>query len=296
MAPCLKIPYHVPMDGKNLTKLDWENLRYFLALATSGTLLGAARALGVEHATVSRRVSLLEEQLRTKLIDRRGRKIQLTGEGERIALMARRMGDEALVIEQAALSRQQLAGTVRISAPPALSTAMLAGPIARLRRRHPEIEIILVGEKRYVSLNRREADIAVRLTRPEQGDLTVMRLGSMRFHFYATPGYLADTPEDAWSFISYSDEMETSPQHRRLLEIARGRRIGLQASTLEFQMAAARAGGGIAILPDFLVGAADGLVQAIEEKTPVTRDIWLVVHSDIRDVPIIRAVMEALKK
>lgn len=284
------------MDGKNFTKMDWENLRYFLALATSGTLLGAARALGVEHATVSRRVSLLEEQLRTKLIDRRGRRIQLTGEGERVALMARRMGDEALVIEQAVLNREQLAGTVRISAPPALSTAMLAEPIARLRRRHPDIDIVLVGEKRYVSLNRREADIAVRLSRPEQGDLTVMRLGSMRFNFYAAPSYLAETPEEAWSFIAYSEEMENSPQHQRLLEVARSRQIGLQASTLEFQMAVAKAGGGVAILPDFLVGATDGLVQAIEEENPVTRDIWLVVHSDIRDVPIIRAVLEALKE
>jgi DNA-binding transcriptional LysR family regulator len=295
MACCLEIPYNSPMDVKNLTKLDWDNLRYFLALATSGTLLGAARSLGVEHATVGRRVSLLEDQLRMKLIDRRGRRIQLTAEGERIAAMARRMGDEALAIEQARLSGERLAGTVRISAPPALSTFLLAEPIVRLRRLHPDIDIVLAGEKQYASLNRREADIAVRLARPEQGELTITRLGGVTFNFYAAPSYLAETAKEAWSFISYGGDMENSPQYQRLIEVAAGRRIGIKASTLEFQLAAARAGGGIAILPDFIVGDEAGLVRAIDEEEPVTRDIWLVVHSDIRDVPIIRAVIDVIK-
>ncbi|CAN7416686.1 LysR family transcriptional regulator [Neorhizobium sp. LjRoot104] len=276
--------------------LDWENLRYFLALSNSGTLLGAARALSVEHATVSRRVALLEQQLQARLVDRRGRKITLTVEGERVAELARRMEEQALATDQARLKQDRLAGTVRISAPPALSDFLLPEPIAMLRRRHPEIEIVVAGEKRYASLNRREADIAVRLARPEQGDLTVMRIGSVRFDFYASPSYLAETPQEEWSFISYGEDMDTSPQHRRLLDIAGGRRVGLRASTLEFQRAMARAGGGVAILPDFFISAGDGLALALVEEEPVTRDIWLVVHSDIRDVPIVRAVMDAIKE
>jgi DNA-binding transcriptional LysR family regulator len=275
--------------------LDWENLRYFLALSSRGTLLGAARALGVEHATVSRRVALLEEQLQTRLIDRRGRRIALTPEGERIAAMAREMEDQALAISQAALSQDRLSGTVRISAPPALSSVLLPGPISGLRQRHPEIEIRVVGEKRYASLSRREADIAVRLNRPEQGDLTVTRVGGVAFYFYASPSYLAGTPERDWSFITYGADMEGSPQHRRLVEVAGGRRIGIRASTLEFQRAAAGADGGIAILPDFFVGPEHGLVAAMTEEQPVQRDIWLVVHSDIRDAPIIRVVTDAIR-
>jgi DNA-binding transcriptional LysR family regulator len=275
--------------------LDWENLRYFLALSNSGTLLGAARILGVEHATVSRRVALLEEQLQTRLVDRRGRRIALTKEGERIAAMARQMEDQALAISQVTLSQDRLAGTVRISAPPALSSVLLPGPIAGLRQRHPGIEVTVVGEKRYASLGRREADIAVRLTRPEQGDLTVTRIGGIAFNFYASPSYLAEIPHQDWSFIAYGADMEASPQHRRLVEVANGRRIGIRASTLEFQRAAASASGGIAILPDFFVGPQDGLVVAIAENAPVLRDIWLVVHSDIRDVPIIRVVTDAIR-
>ncbi|AYD01865.1 LysR family transcriptional regulator [Neorhizobium sp. NCHU2750] len=282
------------MNGKKLTIPDWENLRHFRALATKGTLLGAARALGVEHATVSRRVAMLEEQLQTRLVDRRGRRIELTQDGERIAALAGQMEEQALAISQVALRQDRLAGTVRISAPPALSAVLLPGPIAGLRQSHPEIEITVVGEKRYASLNRREADIAVRLARPEEGDLTVTRVGGVAFNFYASPSYLAATEERDWSFIAYGADMEASPQHRRLVAVAGERRIGIRASTLEFQRAAASAGGGIAILPDFFVGAEHGLTVAIAEDVPVTRDIWLVVHSDIRDAPVIRVVMDAI--
>lgn len=156
--------------------------------------------------------------------------------------------------------------------------------------------IILAGETRYASLNRREADIAVRLARPVQGDLTVTRIGGIRFNFYASPAYLAETSSEAWSFIAYDSDMETSPQQKRLLEVAAGRRVGLKASTLEFQRSVAQAGGGVVILPDFFVRPTDGLVMAMTEEEPVMRDIWLVVHSDIRDVPVIRAVMEAIRE
>jgi DNA-binding transcriptional LysR family regulator len=296
MVGCLEIPYDRTFIGKKCTVMDWENLRYFAALAASGTFLGAAKALGVEHATVSRRVALLEEQLKLRLIDRRGRRIALTPDGERIAEMAQQMEEQALAIRRSAVPGDRLTGSVRISAPPALAGVLLPGAIAALRREHPAIDIAVIGEKRYASLNRREADIAIRLSRPDQGDLTMTRIGSVTFHFYASPSYLADVPERDWSFITYGADMEASPQHIRLIEVAAGRPVGLRASTLELQRATAQAGGGVAVLPDFFVGPGDGLVVALTEKEPVRRDIWLVVHSDIRSVPIIRVVMDAIRQ
>ncbi|WP_454850392.1 LysR family transcriptional regulator [Rhizobium binxianense] len=275
---------------------DWENLRHFAALARAGTLLGASRSLGVEHATVARRVAGLEAQMGVKLVDRRGRRILLTAEGERVAGMAERMGEEALAIERIRLAAgASLAGDVRISAPPAFATALLAEPLVSLRQKHPDINVVIVGETRYASLDRREADIAVRMTRPQEGDLTVAKLCEVTFGFYATPGYLASVPEQAWSFIAYDETLVTSPQYQRLLTVANGRRVAIRASTLEFQVAAARAGGGVAILPNFLLRGVDNLVEAIADPTPLTREVWLVVHTDIRNVPIIRAVMDALK-
>lgn len=276
--------------------MDWENLRHFATLARSGSLSAAARLIGVEHATIARRVAALEAETGLKLVDRRGRRLLLTEEGKRIAAIAERMEGEVLAIERAAQgNRPGLEGEVTISAPPALAAKMLGAPIVALRRQHPGIRLKILGETRFASLNRREADIAVRLSRPEQGDLTIVRTGQIAFQVYGSRDYLAATPEADWSFIAYDEAMADAPQQKRLLQFAKGRPVGLRVSTVELQVAATRAGGGIAILPDFMVAGEEGLVRIPENEPLLTRDIWLAVHSDLRDVPIIRAVMQALR-
>lgn len=284
------------MDGKEFTQIDWDDLRHFLALAQAGTLLGAARQIGVEHATISRRVASLEARLGRKLIDRRGRRIALTADGELVARHAALAAVQTAAIEQLGRSSgTEMRGSVRISAPPALSSALLAGPVVAIRRDHPGIEITLVGEKRLASLNRREADIAVRLSRPEDGDYAITRLGEMRFHLYASKAYLESVPPEAWTFIGYDEGMNASPQQQRLTGYAAGRPIALRSSVLEFQAEAARLGGGVVMLPDFAVSCNDSL-QRIADDNPLVREVWLVVHADIKDVPAVRAVMEALKE
>ncbi|MGO4193991.1 LysR family transcriptional regulator [Rhizobium sp. YAF28] len=283
------------MIGKEFTQLDWDDLRHFLALAQAGTLLGAARQIGVEHATISRRVTALEKGLGRKLVDRRGRRIILTGDGEQIARHAALVAQQMAAIEQLGrASATETRGHVRISAPPALSSVLLAKPVAAIRREHPGVEITLVGEKRLASLNRREADIAVRMSRPEDGDYAITKLGEMDFHLYASKAYLETVPEAQWTFIGYDEGMNASPQQLRLFELAAGRPIAIRSSVLEFQAAAARLGGGVVLLPDFAVSGTDGL-QRIEDEDPLTREVWLVVHAEIKDVPAVRVVMEALK-
>jgi DNA-binding transcriptional LysR family regulator len=283
------------MIGKEFTQIDWDDLRHFLALAQAGTFLGAARQIGVEHATISRRIAALEKDLGRKLVDRRGRRIVLTDDGEQVARHAALVAQQMAVIEQLGrASATEMRGHVRISAPPALSSVLLAKPIAAIRREHPGIEITLVGEKRLASLNRREADIAVRMSRPEDGDYAITKVGEMAFHLYASEAYLETVPEAQWTFIGYDEGMNASPQQLRLFELAAGRPIAIRSSILEFQAAAARLGGGVVLLPDFAVSDADDL-QRIEDENPLRREVWLVVHAEIKDVPAIRVVMEALK-
>ncbi len=283
------------MDGKTFTQLDWDDLRHFLALATAGTFLGAAKRLGVEHATISRRVLALEMRLGRKLVDRRGRRFVLTSDGEKVAELAATIALQAAAIEQLGRTgTTDLRGHVRISAPPALSSMLLARPLVDLRRRHPGIQITLVGEKRFASLNRREADIAVRLSRPEEGDYVIMKVGEIGFHLYAAEDYLSSIPPEEWTFIGYDESMNAAAQQIRLLEIAAGRPVALRSSVLEFQAAAARAGGGVVMLPDFAAEQSPGL-RRVEEEAALTRDVWLVVHSQIKDVPAIRSVVDALK-
>ncbi|MCW0000380.1 LysR family transcriptional regulator [Pararhizobium sp. YC-54] len=283
------------MNGKEFTQIDWDDLRYFLALAQSGTFLGAARQLGVEHATVSRRVSSLEARLGRKLVDRRGRRVILTEDGEQVAKHAALISTQTAAIEQLGRSSAtELRGHVRISAPPALSSVLLAEPIVALRRAYPGIQITLVGEKRLASLNRREADIAVRLSRPEDGDYSIIKIGEITFDLYASKAYLETVSPPEWTFIGYDEAMNASPQQVRLVELAAGRPIAVRSSVLEFQAAAARLGGGIVMLPNFAVFE-PGDLRRVESGHALAREAWLVVHTEIKDVPCVRAVIEALK-
>ncbi|MBB4302496.1 DNA-binding transcriptional LysR family regulator [Rhodobium orientis] len=276
--------------------MDWEDLRHFSAFATHGSLTGAARVLGVEHATVARRIAALEAHLQVRLVDRRGRRLMLTPDGGRVAAFAEAMEGDAAAIERAAAgARAELRGEITISAPPAFAAARLAAPLAALRKQHPGLAIRLIGESRGAALERREADIAIRLSRPEEGDFTIFKLGAMAFRLYASAAYLQETPEPDWTFIGYDGAMAAAPQQVKLRDIARGRPIAFTASTTEIQAAAARAGAGVAMLPDFLAEA-DAALQCVNPDDPVfRRDIWLVVHSDMRTAPGIRATIDALK-
>ncbi len=276
--------------------MDWEHLRHFSAFAQHGSLAAAARLLGVEHATVARRIAALEAALEVKLVDRRGRRITLTAEGEAIAAIAGRMGADAEAVRRAAAgTRADLSGRVVVSAPPAFAAARLAGPLAVLQRQHPKLVVQVIGETRNAALERREADIAVRLSRPETGDYSIVRLGQMAFRLYAGPAYLAATPAEDWVFIGYGPVLSRVPQEDWLSTQAGSRPFAFTATTAEIQLAAARAGAGIAALPDFLAEGHPDLVRVRPEDPPFLRDLWLVVHSDLKDAAPVRAVVETLK-
>ncbi|MCJ2188583.1 LysR family transcriptional regulator [Novosphingobium beihaiensis] len=273
--------------------MNWDDLRYFRALAATGSLSAAARMLGVEHATVSRRIVSLESDLGLALADRRGRRWSLTRDGERIAALAERVEHETQAIRRAADGvRSNLSGTVTISAPPALAAGITAASLADLQRQHPRLAVRIIGEARTASLDRSEADIAIRLTRPESGDLTIAKLARMDFRLYASPGYLAGVAERDWRFIGYT---EPAPQQAALEAFAKARPFCLYASSLEIQQGAARSGAGVAALPDFMALPDAGLAPATPGRILISRDIWLVVHSDLKRNAAVQAVTKRLR-
>lgn len=274
---------------------DWENIHHFVALAREGTLSAAARTLGVDHATVARRVAALETLTGLKLVDRRSRTTTLTEDGKRIAAVAAPMEETAFALLRAAqAAKPGIDGEVSISAPPNFASAVIAPQLIRLRQQHPGIRLKLIGEKRRASLSRREADIALRLLRPVEAGLFVRKIGSFGFSLYGAPAYLEKTPPHAFAFIGYDASMAESPQEVWLGTIIGEREVVLRTNDLQTQVAAARAGLGIAALPHYL-GDGDPLLQrhAVTQK-PISRDVWLVVHRDLRQVPAVRAVMEFL--
>ncbi|CAN5163034.1 LysR family transcriptional regulator [soil metagenome] len=274
---------------------DWEDLRHFVTLAREGSLSAAARVLGVDHATVARRVAALEADIGMKLVDRRARSYTLTEIGRRVAATAAPMEDAAFAIQRAAqAAKPGLRGDVAISSPPSLTNTLIAPQLIRLRQRHPGIRLTLIGEKRSASLNRREADIAVRLSRPTDPGLIARKVGSFGFSLYGSPQYLRETPPAAFAFIAYDKSMDDSPQQVWLKEIAAGREVVLYSSDLENQAAAARSGVGLVALPHFVGDADPRLLRHAAEATSVSRDVWLIVHRDLRSAPVIRAVIEFL--
>lgn len=273
---------------------DWEDLRHFVALAEASTLSGAARRLRVDHATVGRRVASLEGALGIRLIDRLPRRCVLTEAGQRIASLAGEIGEQTHAIERAARGFQApaVAGRVTISAPPVFASHFLAPRLAPLRQQHPLLRLVLSGEAVSVSLGRQEADLAIRLGRPQERSSVVRRLGAMRFDLYAAQHYRALAEPNGWEFIAYGPVLDHLPQQQWLRKIAGERPVVFEAGDLASQHAAVRSGVGVAALPCFLAANDAGLVRLAAETPAPVRELWLVVHADLRRAPAIRAVMD----
>jgi DNA-binding transcriptional LysR family regulator len=275
---------------------DWENLKSFASLVRSGTLSGAARQLAVEHATVARRIAALEEELGLRLVDRRGRRLSLTAAGKRIAELVGPMDVQALAIERVASGeRSEVVGQVTVSATPALATAMLAEPIVRLRRDHPDLLVRVLGETRYLSLNHREADISVRLGRPTEGDVTASKVGVVTFHLYGSRTYLDSTDSSDWTFIGYDEALDATPPQAALRRLAGDKPLALRSSTIELQLALVRAGGGVAALPDFMASGDPVLARARKEEI-ARREVWLALHTDLKSSVPVRTVATCLRE
>lgn len=274
--------------------MDWDDLRFFVELARRGSLSATARRLKTDHSTVARRVGALETALGMRLFDRMPRGYLLTEEGARLLERARGMEEAAFAIERLAIGQSdRIAGVVRISAPPALANRWLVPRLAPLRRAHPELLIDVIGESAAADLGRREADIALRLSRPQGNALIVRKLGVLRYGVYAARAYLDRVPETAWEFLGYDERLNDVPQQRWLEDYAAGRRFALRANDLGSLIAATEAEMGVAVLPTAMVETVPDLVR-VAEADGAARELWWGLHQDLRRAARVRAVLDHL--
>jgi DNA-binding transcriptional LysR family regulator len=275
--------------------MDWDDLRHFLVLAETGSFSAAARRLGVDHTTVARRATSLEAALGVRLVDRLPRAVILTEDGLRIAALGVRMRDDAHGVLRAARGMDAaLEGTVRVSAPPAFARHVVVPRLGELRRRSPGIVLDLCGDQAFADLDRREADIALRLSRPAQDGLIARKLGDLGFGLFATPEYLATHSEEAWEFIARDGVPAPLPQDLWLDTYRAGRPVVFRGNESGMLLAAAGAGIGVALLPRFVVPRDSGLID-LDCAVPLPRrEMWMAVHDDLRHAPRIRAVMDFL--
>jgi DNA-binding transcriptional LysR family regulator len=272
---------------------DWENLRHFLAVAQAGTLSGGARALKVDHATVSRRLIALETSLQIRLVDRLPRACRLTALGQQVFDLASQMEAGAFAVQRAVRAeRSPMVGKVTISAPPVLAAHFFAPQLFAFRQLHPDLQLSVSSQAQSVSLSRREADIAVRLFRPKEQGSVARRLGTMPFALYAKHGYENLRQPSAWEFIAYDAQFADMPHGRWLRAVAGERPVICEVSDITGQHMAVRTGIGVAGLPCFL-GDADAELQRLAfDGEAFSREIWLAVHRDLKRSPPIRAVMD----
>jgi len=273
--------------------IDWDDIRYFLAVTQSGTLSGAARSLKVDHATVSRRLAALEAALDVRLIDRLPRSCRLTAVGQQVQEKASEM--EARVngiLRLAKAAHAPLIGRVTLSAPPVLVAHLLVEHLARFRADHPDIRLSLSAEGHQISLSRREADVAVRLVQPDEAGSVTRKIGAMAFGLYAHRSYAhLDMPEH-WQFIAFDEAFAEMPQQLWLLGIAGNRPVCCELNHIGEHLSAVRAGVGLAGLPCFIGDGDRDLIRIKEDVPPFAREIWLAVHRDLRKNLAVRAVMD----
>ena len=275
--------------------MNWNDLRYFIALANGGSLSAAARLLKTEHTTVSRRVAVLEADLGVRLFERNARRYRLTPEGEKIADLAARLEEQALDIQRIAAGRKTgVSGTVRISAPPAFASHFLAKRLNALLASSPELEIEVIGENNLISLARGEADIAIRMRRPEDNAIVTRKVGEVAFGLYASRTYLTNRPKERWRFIGYEMTLDSAPQQQWLKTLAAGTSLQFRTNDLVTLMEGAAGGLGVAVLPCFMADRDVRLVPAPMAGAPPSRPIWLLVHSDLSRSPRIRYVLDHL--
>lgn len=283
---------------------DWNDLRYFLAVAQVGTLTGAARRLGTDHATVSRRISALEAAIGAKLFERTPQGYLPTLSGERLVAHAEAMAAEAEAATEG-LGRPEagITGTLRINTLEGFGNFFLAPRIGRFVAQHPRLRVELVMIQQIVALSRREGDVAIGIEPPKENRFVTERLTDYRLGLWASPAYLAGRPTiqrradlAGHVFVGYVDDLLFTRGLDYLDDVLQGLEARIQTSSLVTQRAITEAGHGICVLPNFMARGRPGLVPVLADDVRLTRSYWLFTHGDIADSARVRAVVRFVRE
>lgn len=285
---------------------NWDHVRVFLAVARTGQFLAAARALSLDHATVARRISLLESSLGTQLFARSTAGVSLTVPGEKFVAAAEAM-ETAWLDAQADVSQvdRVISGTIRVGAPEGFGALFLAPRLGRLAERHPDLTIQLVPLQRTMSLSKRDADLAIVIDPPPDGRLTVRKLTEYGLGLYAARSYFRGRAMPARPDDLRRHLMVTSVQELHYSEALTyfppafdpGQRR-LECASVLAQMEAVKAGAGIGVLHDYATRDVPELVRVLPQLQ-IRRTYHLVAHVDTRRIARIdeayRFVVEAVE-
>lgn len=296
---------HFPKSS--VLDLDWNDLKFFLAVARTGSLTAASQLLGTSPSTVARHIDALEDRLGAKLFLRHQTGYLLSDQGQDVL-------EPIAVIEHSMLSmeglktglKNTLRGKVRLATSDGLATFLVTPHLLEFWRRHPQVQVELLTSLNIVDLNRREADLALRFVNPAENvnsqDYIGLNLGPVYFRAYCARSLLdARTPDlnllsNELDYISWTEDWAALPMMGWLSKVFGTKKPLLSSNNLLVHLQAVRAGVGVALLPDYM-GADDSTLceLTLPDAISSARDLWLVYHRDLKSSQRVLAMRDFLK-
>jgi DNA-binding transcriptional LysR family regulator len=276
--------------------LDWNDLRYVLAIARSGAHAAASRKLGVNETTIYRRVARIEARLGSRLFQRIEGSLLPTDLGHRVIAHAERMEIEAGAVMEAAKGVASAAGgSVRLTSVPILINRLLLPALKELRDAHPDLRLELIADPRNLSLTKRDADLALRLARPNKEQRVIARrIAQLPYAVFGPSG----VNESLLPWIAYDETMLELPHAAWLHQTlrAKGRPPGLVVNDSELALHAIKAGLGKSLLPSAVGQKEPGLSRLSGGRPVLEREVWLLVLPELKHLTRIKIVIAWLEK
>ena len=284
-----------------LPALDWDDLRFVHAALQHGSLLAAARSLGVDHTTVGRRLEAAEACLGVTLFVRGPGGLTLTPDGLRLEGPLQQLEAAAVAVARAAVAADtRLAGPITLTAPETFGVAFLAPLVGRFVDAHPAVSVAIEPSGAVLDLARQEAQVAVRTVRTSGAGVVTRRLTSVAYGLYAAASYLERRgPVTSATIATHTILAPSSlqePERRWWSQVAPDVQPNVCSDVSLALAAAAEAGAGLAVLPRYL-GVASRTLRAVhvDGAPPLPRQVlYLAVHADLRRTPRVRALMDFL--
>jgi DNA-binding transcriptional LysR family regulator len=275
---------------------QWDDVRFFLAVSRNRSLSGAARALRVDHVTVGRRIAAFEEKLGAKLFGRTPEGFVITAAGQAILGQCEAMENAAASVDRLVAGQDaRLSGLVRVATTEGLAQVIIVPALAMLARTCPQLQVEVMADPRPLNIARRQADIAVRLSRPTDADLQCRKLGDLGLALYASPAYLAahGVPECSKDLAGHTSVTYLGAPSW-FSEALAGTRAVFFSNSPFVQMKAVADGIGIGLAPCCLGDDWPALQRLSSAAAPELRPVWMIIHRDLRRVARIRAVANAI--
>ncbi|WP_404301800.1 LysR family transcriptional regulator [Alicycliphilus denitrificans] len=287
-----------------IDRINWDNLRLFLAVVRAQSAQEAARRMEVDHSTITRRLHRLEKELGAQLFERTPAGHLLTPAGQRLLEHVERMESSMVRVGEAiGGDSHMLTGHVRLGATEGFGSFFLAPHLSHFCERHPGIQVELLIVPRFINLSQREADLAVNIERPHRTGQVCSKLTDYRLRLYASRRYLQEHPSirrlqdlAEHRFFGYVEELVFSQELRYLSAIAPDVSSSLRSTSVVAQYNAAREGRGLAVLPCFMAAQSDELLPVLPGEVDLRRTFWLAAPADRRELARVRALWDYLRE